>query len=173
MTTLPAAYTDIRGLAYRESDSKVYYWDESTESLMRYDTTAKKSEYVVGLILGTNGMIDEITFINGHLFVSLRYYDPLTTLWSMRLAELDLVTAAFTVTGPVITDCSAHSLLIQSIPEVISWKQISGPGVAAFTNPADPATTTTYSVPGQYVLELSATALNGTVISDTVTVDVL
>jgi hypothetical protein len=41
-------------------------------------------------------------------------------------------------------------------PLVISWKQRSGPGTTRFANPAAARTTATFSAPGVYELELSA-----------------
>ena len=40
---------------------------------------------------------------------------------------------------------------------VTAWKQVNGPGTATFENAAAPRTRATFSAPGSYELELSAT----------------
>jgi RHS repeat-associated protein len=38
----------------------------------------------------------------------------------------------------------------------LSWSQVSGPGTATFTNPSSPTSDVTFTVPGEYVLRLTA-----------------
>jgi hypothetical protein len=48
------------------------------------------------------------------------------------------------------------AVLFSNAPSTILWKLYSGPGVATFGNAAQTNTTATFSVPGAYILELSA-----------------
>ena len=40
---------------------------------------------------------------------------------------------------------------------VVGWKMLKGPGSVTFSDPTQPRTTATFTVPGRYELELSAT----------------
>lgn len=46
--------------------------------------------------------------------------------------------------------------LLPSSPKRVRWSKLSGPGHVAFADPASADTTATFSVPGDYVLELTA-----------------
>jgi len=54
-------------------------------------------------------------------------------------------------------------------PTVTSWSQVSGPGTVTFANASSPNTLATFSVPGTYVLRLSASA-SGLATSSDVTI---
>lgn len=168
--TLPSSFTDIRGLAFRPSDGKVYFCDDATETLQRIDLVSLVVEHVLDLNDGPDAKVDEIDFVAGKLFCSYRMYDSTTDIWSMQLALIDLDDEVAIPYGPVIDDCSAHSLLINSIPETIHWTQVDGPQAAHLINPGvrDPAVR--FDVPGRYVFELRAQLFSKVVASDQVIV---
>jgi hypothetical protein len=55
-------------------------------------------------------------------------------------------------------------------PPVIAWTKVAGPGNVTFENIAAPTTTATFSVPGTYLLKLSASDQYGPPVSDLVEV---
>ena len=50
----------------------------------------------------------------------------------------------------------AADWLLPSSPKRVRWSKASGPGHVVFADPGSPGTTATFSVPGDYVLELTA-----------------
>jgi hypothetical protein len=168
--TLPSSFTDIRGIAFCGGDGKVYFCDDATETLQRVDPASKVVEHVLDLNDGPNAKVDEIEFHAGALFCSYRTFDPGTSLWSMQLARIDLVDEIAIPYGPVIPDCSAHSLLIKSVPEIVRWEQVSGPLPAHLVDKSDPRTAVRFDAPGRYVFELRASTFSHVRDSDQVTI---
>ncbi|MBM4013631.1 MAG: hypothetical protein FJ293_01535 [Planctomycetes bacterium] len=158
--TLPSNFTDIRGIAYSGGDGKVYFCDDATETLQRVDPSTKVVEHVLDLNDGPDAKVDEIEFHAGALFCSYRSFDPATALWSMQLARIDLVDQIAIPYGPVIPDCSAHSLLIRSVPEIVRWEQVAGPLPAHLVDKSDPTTPVRFDAPGRYVFELRASTFS-------------
>lgn len=54
----------------------------------------------------------------------------------------------------------------------ITWSSVSGPAPVAFANPNAEDTTATFSVPGQYVLRLTAESTDFSPVSDTIEIEV-
>ncbi len=167
---LPGSFTDIRGIAYCGGDGKVYFCDDTTETLQRVDPATKVVEHVLDLNDGPDAKVDEIEFHAGALFCSYRTFDPATALWSMQLARIDLVDEIAIPYGPVIPDCSAHSLLIRSVPEIVRWEQLSGPLPAHVVDKSDPKSAVRFDSPGRYVFELRASTFSLVRASDQVTI---
>lgn len=161
--TLPAAHLDVRGLAWRKADAKLYYTDDATEAIYRVDPVTGVNEFVLALNDGPNVKLDELDFFRGRLYGSLREYDPNTNLWSMRLVLLDLDDGEAHFLGPVIRDCSAHALVVNSLPEKLQWVQVSGPATVKFQHPDRLDTSVYFPNVGTYVLELQAIGPSGTV----------
>ncbi|MBM4165099.1 MAG: InlB B-repeat-containing protein, partial [Lentisphaerae bacterium] len=103
------------------------------------------------------------------------------TLYAKWLVSGDrapvIVTPAFaspaTVTLPVCTTtvgvvCDANG----AGPLRYEWRQISGPGTAAFTSPGTPDSAVTFSAPGTYVLGVAAVNIRGEAVVSEVTVTV-
>jgi len=170
--TLPSSRTDVRGIAFREYDGKVYYTDDATESLYRVDPNTGVDEFLLAYNDGPNAKVDEIDYFYGRLFGSYRTLDPVTLVWSMQLVEIDFEDAVVTGWGPVINDCSAHSLVVNSLPETTRWAQISGPGAATILHPERENTAVGFPRVGAYVFELRAEGVPVTV-TDRVTINVL
>jgi hypothetical protein len=156
VTTLPAAHSDIRGLAYRAADDKIYYCDNATETLQRIDPVTKVIEHVLDLNDGPDAIVDEIEFWEGELFCSYRSYDTNTDIWSAQLARIDLEEEIAIPYGPVIQDVSAHSFVLHSLPEITRWVQVGGPPDATIARPWDLDTPVSFARPGRYVFELRA-----------------
>ena len=154
--TLPAAHSDVRGLAFRKRDRKLYYCDDATEALYRVDPATGVNEFVLALGDGPTAKVDELDFFQGRLFGSYRAFDAAAGIWSMQLLEIDVENVEARLHGPVIRDCSAHSLVVNSLPETIRWVQIAGPADARIVRPDDVATPVHFPAPGAYVLELQA-----------------
>jgi hypothetical protein len=157
--TLPAPHRDIRGLAYSAPENKLYYSDESTESIYRCDPNNSNPRLVMTLPDGPNARIEELEFYDGRLFAS--YLTLQESIWSMEVLELDTKRPV----GPVIKDLSGHCLLINSVPERVFWRQVSGPAKAAFSDIADPHTTVNFPQPGQYVLQFGTDSVTLTVLA--------
>lgn len=169
VTTLPAQFSDVRGLACRSGDGRLWFCDDATETLQRLDLASLTIEHILDLNDGPDAKVDEIEFYEGQLFCSYRTYDAGTNIWSVQLARIDLEDEVAVPYGPVIHDASAHSLLIHSVPESLVWVQVSGPA-ATIEQPARLDTPVTLSTPGQYVFELQARLFHRVVVADQVTI---
>ncbi|MCI0603320.1 hypothetical protein L0156_09920 [bacterium] len=152
--TLPASHLDIRGLAYNAGDNRIYYSDESTESIYHCDLTIGQPRLLVTFQDGQDTVMEELDFHDGRLFASCLTFRE--SIWSMQVMEIDAALRTKHPVGPVINDLSGHCLLINSMPARILWRQISGPDRAQFSDPADPQATVEFPQPGTYVLELVA-----------------
>jgi hypothetical protein len=164
--TLPAAHTDVRGLAFRKSDGKLYYCDDATEAIYRVDPATAKNEFVLALNDGPDALVDELDFYGGKLYASYRTIDRTTGIWSMRVARIDLEEGEAEFVGPVISDCSAHTLKMNSIPETIRWVQTGGPAQALIVRPGALTTAVYFPMPGPYRFELQAIGNNKTTRDD-------
>lgn len=165
LLTLPALHSDIRGIAYNGSNNSIYYSDESTESIYRCDLATGRTELVLALRDGPHAIIEELEFYDGRLFASFMTFRE--SIWSMQVMEIDARLGAKHLIGPVINDLSGHCLLINSMPERIFWRQISGPTPALFSDVSDPYATVSLPETGVYVFELVTTG-NGKVIADSI-----
>jgi len=170
VTTLPAAHSDIRGLAFCAADSKLYYCDNATETLQRIDPVTKVIEHVLDLNDGPNAIVDEIEFWEGELFCSYRSYDAQTNVWSAQLARIDLEEEIAIPYGPVINDVSAHSFVLRSLPEIPRWVQVGGPPNATIARPWQLDTPVSFTRPGRYVFELRAQLFHKVKATDTMVV---
>jgi hypothetical protein len=170
--TLPSGHDDIRGLAWRQSDGKLYYSDDASEAIYRVDPATGKNEFVLALADGPSAKVDELDFFAGRLFASYREYDPVAATWSMQLLQIDVDDGDARFVGPVIDDCSAHSLLVNSIPENVQWVQVGGPAPATILRPRQLDTPVLFPQPGSYVFELRATG-DGATTSDQVAIRVM
>jgi hypothetical protein len=164
-------YSMIRGLAYRDSDGKLYAADEWTGKILRIDPTTGVPTVVLTLPKDPYSRIEELSFYNDQLYCSLGLQDATATLIAGQLQKIDLATGVVTNVGPVLDDVSPHSLVINSLPEESAWTKQSGPGTVTFSNAKSLTPTVSFSAPGVYVLALTAFAVSGPV-SDTVTVTV-
>ena len=170
MTTLPAVLSDIRGLAWRVADSKLYFCDDATETLQRFDPMTGQLEHVLDLDDGPDAIVDEIEFWEGELFCSYRTYDAATDVWSAQLAHIDLEEEIAIPCGPVIHDVSAHSFVLQSLPETTRWVQVGGPAAATLARPWELDTPVHFTQAGTYTFELRAQRFHRVVATDTMVV---
>ncbi len=170
--TLPSNFSDVRGLAYRVGDGKLYFCDDATETLQRINLATLAIEHVMDFNDGPNAKVDEIEFYEGQLFCCYRSYDSLTDIWSAQLARLDVEDEIAIPYGPLITDVSAHSLVIFSVPEHARWVQVSGPATAQILQQNQLDSPVTFPAPGQYVFELRAELFRNVVTADQVTIRV-
>ena len=168
--TLPKAHTNIRSLAHRLRDGKLYYTDDTTETLYRVDPVSGVNETVMALSDGPNAIVDELDFFHDRLFASWRMFDPAANRWSTQLVQIDFDNNDVVEWGPIIDDCSAHSLVLNSFPEMVYWRQVDGPPGAVIVRPRDPQTTIQFATAGRYTFELVAENLDGTVTSDQVVI---
>ena len=115
--------------------------------------------------------VEELEFYNDELYMSLGLLNLQGDLVAGQLQKLDLTTYAISNLGPILQDCSPHALVINSVPESFLWSVESAPGTVVFSDARALDSTATFSVPGAYVLTLTAFALSGPV-SDTLTINV-
>ena len=168
VTTLPSQFSDVRGLACRSGEGKLWFCDDATETVQRLDLATLAVEHMLDLNDGPDAKVDELEFYEGQLFCVYRTYDVLTNVWSAQLAHIDVDDEVATPYGPVISDASAHSMVIHSLPETLLWVQVSGPP-ATIARPGDLDSPVTLSDAGQYVFELRAQHFRRVVVSDRVT----
>jgi hypothetical protein len=168
--TLPSAHSDVHGLAFRTANGLLYYCDDATEGLYTFDPATKVSNLVLALNDGPSALFDELHFFHDRLFASFRTWNGSTGLWSMELAEIDLSQLFVDLTGRRIDDCSAHSLMVNSVPDHVTWTQISGPVAATFSDPEDLQATVTLPKGGTYVFELRSENVARPPIVDQVTI---
>jgi hypothetical protein len=159
--TLPDLHTDVRGLAYSLLDDKLYYSDESTESIYSCDPQGGTPQLIMSFQDGPQARIEELEYYDGRLFAS--YLTQWESIWIMQVLEIDTKQRTKHPIGPVIKDLSGHCLLINSMPERIYWKQISGPAKALFSDIANPRAIVKFPRAGKYVLELGAAGNSDTV----------
>jgi hypothetical protein len=175
-TGLP--FEDAHGLAWSEAESLLYLVDAFSGAILTLDPTDGTTSYVVtpahdpGPILEGEPLdelfYDELQFFEGRLFGSL--HARTGGVDYMQLQEIDLATGREKAYGPLIAETDAHSLLVFSVPERVTWQKVSGPGEVVFDGAADIHTRASFSADGTYVLALSVDAA-GTP-SDTVMVTV-
>lgn len=161
----------IRALAYRPSNGLLYAVDQGKSQLITINPSTGVPTFLRQYPKVPISRIEELEFYNDQLYASLGLLDLQGNLVAGQLQKLDLVSGAVTNLGPIIQDCSPHSLVINSIPEEFSWSVESGPGSVVFADPNSLTSSATFSAPGAYVLTLTAFAITGP-ISDTLTVNV-
>lgn len=168
---LPVQHSDVRGIAYRKLDRKLYYCDDFTETIHRVDPVTGTVEFVLALNDGPNAKVDELDFFHGRLFASYRTFEPNSSVWSMQLVQIDVDAGEVESFGPVVDDCSAHSLIVLSVPEQVEWRQTAGPALARIEREHDPKSPVSFPAGGTYVFELRAAGTGGT-FTDSVTITV-
>jgi hypothetical protein len=161
--SFPSSHSDIRGLAYNALENKLYYSDESTESIYSCVPHQGIPQLVLSLSDGPQMRIEELEFYDGRLFAS--YLMLRGSIWFMQVMEIDMKRRTKQAIGPLIKDLSGHCLLINSIPEPIYWKQISGPARVSFSDPTDPRATVKFPQLGKYVLEFGTDSVNLSVLA--------
>lgn len=164
--TLAPKYSDLRGLACRQADGRLYFCDDATETLARIDLQSLTVEHVLDFLDGPDAKVDEIEFFEGQLFASYRSFDPGSGKWSMQLARIDLDDGLAFPYGPVIDDCSAHSLVVRSVPENFEWVQAAGPAPATIHQPHQLDTPVSLPRSGSYLFELRARRFHKVLVAD-------
>jgi thrombospondin type 3 repeat protein len=164
-----AGYTMIRALAYRDSEGMLYALDQNGDKLLRIHP-ATGAPTVVGILPHDPlARIEELSFFQGELYASNGIQDTGQNLIAGQLQHIDLTSFAVANIGPVLDDCSPHSLIVNSLPEAFLWSVTSGPGIATIANPSALSTSVSFSEPGSYVLTLTAYAYP-TPVTDSLTI---
>jgi len=161
-----SGYPLVKSLAFDEVTGMLYANDQATDSLLRISPTTGAVTFVTTMFPYPDGQIEELQFVDGQLYAS----NGRTTsgaLTSGELERIDLLTGNDTLLPPELQEVSPHCLLIRSLPEPVSWSQLSGPGTASFSDAAQLDPTVSFSAPGQYELQLTVETGSGPV-SDTV-----
>lgn len=165
-------YKFIRALAYCEADGFLYAVDQGKDQLIKIDTLTGVPTFVRQLPIDPISRIEELEFKDGQLYASNGLQNLQQDLIGCQLQKIDMTPGGpITNLGPVIPDCSPHSLIINSLPEEFVWTLQSGPGNAVFADPRALNSAVSFSAPGDYVLNLTAFATGGPV-SDSVTISV-
>jgi len=165
-------YPLIRALAYSEAEQVLYAVDQQSDKLIRIDPTSGVPTHISTLPASSVERIEELSFFQGEMYASNGLLDLQGNLIAGQLEHVDIATGATYDIGPIIADVSPHSLIVNSLPEDFAWSQVSGPGVASFSDVHTLEPTVTFSVPGVYELALTAFAYP-TPIVDTLFVNVL
>ena len=107
---------NVRGLAFNTADHLLYAQSAASGNLMTIDPVSKSITTLFNMSDGSGGFYDELTFFNGELYGNwVNGSGPNQT--TAQLRRIDITTGATTDIGPLVTDISAHSLFIVSIPE--------------------------------------------------------
>jgi hypothetical protein len=163
------AWPSIRSLAWRDADAKLYAVDQSSDQLVRIDPATGIGTAILALASDPNRRIEELQFVADQLY-AVNDVETLGSLTSAQLQRIRLTDGAATDLGPEILDVSAHSLLVNTLPEDTVWTKLSGPGTVTFANERVLDTTATFSAPGAYVLRLTVSTGGGPVWDDVVIV---
>lgn len=159
------AWPLIRALAWRDSDSMLYAVDQFSDQLVRIDPSTGIGTAILGLASEPSRRIEEIQFVADKLY-AVNDGESVGSLISAQLQYIRLTDGQATNLGPEILDVSAHSLLVNSLPEDTLWTKVSGPGSVTFANQRVLDTTATFSAPGDYVLRLTVYGNSGPVADD-------
>ena len=163
-----SGYPGIKALAYDDASGMLYANDQSTDSLLRISPATGAVTFVGTMFPYGNHQIEDMQFFDGELY-AVNGRTSSGSLVAGQLIRVDTSTGDETLIGPELSNVSPHCLLVRALPEPVSWAQVSGPGVASFSDEAALDATVTFSAPGEYVLELTVDTTGGPV-TDTVTV---
>jgi hypothetical protein len=111
-----AALENVRAIAFNLADSLLYAYSAATGNLMTVDPVSKAVATLYNMYDGTGAFFDELTFHEGELYGSWVNGSGLDQT-TAQLRRIDLATGNMTNIGPLVTDVSAHSLFIVSVPE--------------------------------------------------------
>lgn len=165
-------YKFIRSLAYRESDGFLYAVDQGLDKLIRIDPISGFPTVVRQMPVDPMSRIEELEFDGDDLYASNGLLNLQGDLIGCQLQKVDLApNGPIKNLGSIIPDCSPHSLIINSLPEEFVWSQDQGPGTVTFADPESLTSSVSFSMPGKYVLRLTAFTKTGPV-SDTVAIQV-
>jgi pimeloyl-ACP methyl ester carboxylesterase len=132
--------------------------DQGSDKLLRINPVTGVPTHVSTLPADPFARIEELSFFQGELYASNGLQDAGGNLIQGQLQRVDIATGATTNIGPIIDEVSPHSLIVNSLPEGFVWSQISGPGVAVFSNVNVLSPTVSFSAAGTYELALTALA---------------
>lgn len=164
-------YFLIRALAFRPSDGFLYAIDQGKSQLIKINPVTGAPTLVRQYLKVSTSRIEELEFVGDELYAMLGLLNLQGDLVAGQLQRLDLNGGPTVDLGPIIPECSPHSLLINSLPESFQWGVDSGPGAVTFSDAKSLTSSVTFSAPGTYTLSLTAFAAGGPV-SDTLTIDV-
>lgn len=159
------AWPLIRSLAWRDSDAKLYAVEQLSDQLVRIDPATGIGTAILGLASEPNRRIEELQFVGDELY-AVNDGESGGSLISAQLQRIRLTDGQATNLGPEIFDVSAHSLLLNSLPEEVIWTKVTGPGNVTFANQRVLDTTATFSAPGDYTLRLTVFGSGGPVADD-------
>ncbi|MFO0839461.1 MAG: hypothetical protein U1D55_13175 [Phycisphaerae bacterium] len=152
--TLPANMIGITGLAYDSVIDRLRVYDDAAESFYTIDPIAKTVS--LAFTVADPGFYDELSNLNGRVYGCYRYL--VGAIWYAQLREIDFNTQAIRDIGPPMVELSAHSLLVNSVPEDVLWTVDSGPGSVSFADAKSLASSATFSIAGDYILRLTVFA---------------
>lgn len=170
VNTLKGYYL-IRALAFRQSDGYLYAIDQGKSQLIKINPVTGVPSLVRQYPKVSTSRIEELEFVGDDLYAMLGLLNAAGDLVAGQLQKLDLNGGPTVDLGPILQECSPHSLLINSVPEAFQWSVESGPGAVSFTDAKSLSSGASFSAPGAYVLRLTAFATTGPVV-DTVMIDV-
>ncbi|MFO0838731.1 MAG: hypothetical protein U1D55_09395 [Phycisphaerae bacterium] len=168
LLTLATTIANVRGMAYDSAADRLRIYNDSNESFYTINPIAKTVTVEFSVPDGTAAFYDELSDLNGRIYGSYCYLDG--TIWNAQLREINFATREIRNIGAPLVQLSAHSLIVNSVPEDSLWTLDSGPGAAAFGDARSLATTAAFSVAGDYVLRL--TVYSNPPVSDTVLIQV-
>ncbi len=123
LQSLGPSMRNVHGLAFRDADQLLYAVDVPTNALRTIDPSTGAVDFVATLTNDPFGFYDELTFFDGKLYGSYVYF--LGPQWG-QVRRIDLGTGNTIDIGPPIANVSAHSLVINSVPEPSTFGMLLG-----------------------------------------------
>ncbi len=153
-------YDEVKGMAYLERSGRIFAYDQKTNELFTIDPSTAQTQPYLTLRLPPKAFFDELDEHDGELYGVLAWFDE-DDVRMGQVQHIDLTTGARTDVGPAMVDVSAHSLMIESMPQRVKWSMLRGPGRARFESPGKASTDVEFTEPGLYVLRLSVSGSAG------------
>lgn len=145
----------VRALAFEPGLGLLYAVDSDAEVLVIVDPDAGLFAGSMQLRLPDNSQMEELQFFEGELYGLLGLLKN-GDLDAGQLMRINLRSGGVSNVGPIVPDVSPHALLIESIPERVSWRQVKGPADALLEYTSTLETAVTFPELGTYVFELTA-----------------
>lgn len=160
----------VRSLAFDQGLGLLFAMDSDADELLVVDPGRGLVAGTMHLPLPEDSQMEELEFFEGELYGLLGLLED-GELVAGQLLRINTRTGGVSHVGPRVEDVSPHALLIESVPQRVSWRQLSGPAEAELDYTTLVRTPVHFSEPGTYVFELTL-YLNGAKRRDRVTIDV-
>jgi len=160
----------VRSLAYDPALRVLFAMDSDAERLIVVEPDLGLVAGEMALALPPDTKVEELQFFAGELYGMLGYLEA-GNLVAGQLLRINTRTGGISNVGERMEEVSPHALLVESVPERVTWRQVTGPAPAdlEYSSTLDPSVR--FSQPGAYVFELTV-YVGGRKLRDRVSVQV-